>query len=62
VLTPGEGRIVVQLPARADPDPLFSAHVADLLRSAAVGKLNPVWFTILSGELSTETLSRPSGR
>jgi len=52
----------VQLPARADSDPLFSAHVADLLRSAAVGKLNPVWFTILSGELSTETLSQPSGR
>lgn len=28
-----------------DPDPAFSAHVADVLRSAAAGSLKPEWFT-----------------
>jgi hypothetical protein len=34
-----KGRAVV------DPDPAFSAYVADVLRSAAAGSLNPEWFT-----------------
>ena len=31
--------------AISDPDPRFSAQVADVLRSAAAGSLNPEWFT-----------------
>ena len=29
----------------SDPDPGFSAHVAEVIRSAAAGGLNPEWFT-----------------
>ena len=34
-----KGRAIV------DPDPAFGAQVADVLRSAAAGSLNPEWFT-----------------